>query len=238
VDLVLLSVKTYDLEAAAARLPSLIGPDTMVLPLQTGIDASERIARILGPAPVLGGVTYVIATRMSPGVIAHLGLNRIVLGEYPSGTSRRAAKVRDALERAGVTAELHPNITLPLWEKFVALAATGGAMAMTRLPIGPIRDCSETIALLRGVMDEAVAVGRAFGIPLPDNCVERHSAILSGLDRSARGSMSHDILAGRRLEIEALNGTIVRLGREVGVATPLNFAVYAALKPYAEGSPS
>jgi len=239
VDLVLLGVKTYDLDEAAARLPPLIGTDTMVLPLQNGIDASERLARILGPAPVLGGVTYVIATRVSPGVIVHLALNKIVLGEYPSGAGQRTERVRDGLQRAGVTAEVHPDIRVPLWEKFVVLAASGGAMAMTRLPIGPIRDCPETMTLLRGVMDEAVAVGRALGIPLPDDCVERHSTVLAGLDRSARGSMSHDILGGRRLEIEALNGTVVRLGRQARVPTPLNFAVYAALKPYAEGgSPS
>jgi 2-dehydropantoate 2-reductase len=238
VDLVLLCVKTYDLDAAATRLAPLVGPDTMVLPLQNGIEASERLARVLGPAPVLGGVAYVIATRVSPGVIVHLGLSRIVLGEYPSGTSARAERVRDVLQRAGVTAELHPDIRVPLWEKLVVLAASGGAMAMTRLPIGPIRDCPETSALLRAVIDEAVAVGRSLGIPLPADCVDRHWTVLQGLDRSARGSMSHDILAGRRLEVEALNGAVVRLGRQAGVATPLNSAVYAALKPYAEGAPA
>src|SRR5262245_19532330 len=238
VDLVLLGVKTYDLDAAASRLPPLIGSQTVVLPLQNGIDASERLVQILGASPVLGGVTYVIATRTSPGVIVHLGLNRIILGEYPSGTSARTERVREVLQRAGVTAEVHPDIRVPLWEKLVALAASGGAMAATRLPIGSIRDCPETSALLRAVIDEAVAVGRAAGIPLPADCVERHWATLQGLDRSARGSMSHDLLAGRRLEVEALNGAVVRAGRQAGVPTPLNFAVYAALKPYAEGAPS
>jgi 2-dehydropantoate 2-reductase len=237
VDLVLLCVKTYDLEAAAARLPPLIEPGTMVLPLQNGIDASERLAHILGPAPVLGGVTYVIATRVSPGTIVHLGLNKIVLGEYPSGVSQRTERVRDTLQGAGVTVELRSDIQVPLWEKFVVLAATGGAMAMTRLPKGPIFDSPETSALLRAVIEEAVTVGLALGIPLPADCVERNWSIFAGIDRSARGSMSHDLLAGRRLELEALNGTVVRLGRQAGVPTPLNFAVYAALKPYADGNP-
>jgi 2-dehydropantoate 2-reductase len=235
VDLVLLCVKTYDLDAAATRLPPVIGPHTMVLPLQNGIDSAERLARILGPVPVLGGVAYVIATRVAPGVIVHLGLNKIVLGEYPSGLSQRTGSLRDVLQRAGVTAELHPDIRVPLWEKFIVLAASGGAMAMTRLPIGPIRECPEASALLRAVIEEAAAVGRGLGIPLPADCVDRHWAILAGLDPSARGSMSHDILAGRRLELDALNGTVVRLGQQAGVPTPLNFAVYAALKPYAEG---
>ena len=80
-------------------------------------------------------------------------------------------------------------------------------------------------------------VGRALGIPLPEDCVDQHWALVPGLDPSARGSMSHDVMAGRRLELEALNGTVVRLGRQVGISTPLNFALYAALKPYAEGAP-
>jgi 2-dehydropantoate 2-reductase len=235
VDLVLFSVKTYDLDAAASRLPPLIDAHTVVLPLQNGIDASERLAQTLGPAPILGGVTYVCATRVSPGVIVHLAINKIVLGEYPTGSSPRTGRVRDVLQRAGVTAEVHPDIRVPLWEKFVVLAATGGAMTMTRLPLGLIRDCPETSALFRAVIEEAVAVGGALGIPLPADCVNRHWALLSGLERMVRGSMSHDILAGRRLELEALNGTVVRLGRQTGVPTPLNFAVYAALKPHAEG---
>jgi 2-dehydropantoate 2-reductase len=117
--------------------------------------------------------------------------------------------------RTPVTAVLHPDIRVALWEKFVALAATGGVMAMTRLPMG-----------------------RALGIPLPEDCVDQHWTLVSGLDPSVRGSMLQDLLGGRRLELEALNGTVVRLGRRAGISTPLNFAVYAALKPYADGAPS
>jgi 2-dehydropantoate 2-reductase len=238
VDLVLFCVKSYDLDAAAAQLAPLIGPRTMVLPLQNGIDSAERLAKIVGPAAVLGGVAYVAATRVAPGVIVHRGMNRIVFGERNGGTSSRLEQIRDVFSRTVVTADVHPDIRVALWEKFVALAATGGVMAMTRLPIGPIRDCPETSAFFRGAMEEAAAVGRALGIPLPENCVDQHWALVSGLDPSVRGSMSQDLLAGRRLELEALNGTVVRLGRQVGISTPLNFAVYATLKPHADGAPA
>jgi 2-dehydropantoate 2-reductase len=238
VDLVLFCVKSYDLDAAAAQLAPLIGPRTMVLPLQNGIDSAERLAKIVGPTAVLGGVAYVAATRVAPGVIVHRGMNKIVFGEPNGGTSSRLEQIRDVFSRTVVTADVHPDIRVALWEKFVALAATGGVMAMTRLPMGPIRDCPETSAFFRGAMEEAAAVGRALGIPLPDNCVDQHWALVSGLDPSVRGSMSQDLLAGHRLELEALNGTVVRLGRQVGISTPLNFAVYAALKPYADGAPA
>ena len=238
VDVVLFCVKTYDLDAAAARLSPLVGPHTMVLPLQNGIDSAERLAKIVAPAAVLCGVAYVAATRVAPGIIVHRGMNRIIFGEQNGGTSPRTERLRDMFSRTAVTPDLHPDIRVALWEKFVALAATGGVMAMTRLPMGPIRTCPETSALLRGAMDEAATVGRALGIPLPADCVDQHWTLVSGLDPAARGSMSYDLLAGRRLELDALNGTVVRLGRRVGISTPLNFAVYAALKPYADGAPA
>jgi 2-dehydropantoate 2-reductase len=237
VDLIVFCVKTYDLDAAAAQIQPLIGPHTMILPLQNGIDSAERIARIVGPERVLGGVTYVVSTRAAPGVIAHHGLNKIIFGEIGGGTSQRTEQLRDMLRRTMLIGELHPDVRVPLWEKFILLAATGGVMAMTRLAMGPIRACPETTALFRGAIQEAEAVGRALGIPLPKDCVDRHWALASGLDPTVRGSMSHDLMAARRLELEALNGTVVRLGQQLGISTPLNFAVYAALKPYADGAP-
>jgi 2-dehydropantoate 2-reductase len=237
VDLILMCVKTYDLDAAAAQILPLIAPHTMILPLQNGIDSAERIARVVGPEGILGGVAYVIATLVAPGVIAHYGLSKIIFGELNGGTSRRTEQLRDVFHRTAIIGELHSDIRVPQWEKFILLAATGGVMAMTRLPMGPIGACSETSALFRGAIEEAAAVGRALGIPLPEDCVDQHWALVSGLDPSARGSMLNDVMAGRRLGLEALNGTVVRLGRQLGIPTPLNFAIYAALKPYVEGTP-
>jgi 2-dehydropantoate 2-reductase len=238
VDLILVCVKTYDLEAAAAQLAPLVEPRTMILPLQNGIDSAERLAQIVGPAPVLAGVAYVAATRVAPGTIVHRGMNRIVFGERNGGTSPRAEHLRELFNRTAITAELHLDIRVALWEKLVALSATGGVMAMARLPMGPILACPETSAFFRGTMEETAAVGRAAGIPLPDDCVQQHWTTVSGLDPSVRSSMLVDLLAGRRLELESLNGTVVRMGQQAGIPTPLNFAVYATLKPYAEGSPA
>jgi 2-dehydropantoate 2-reductase len=164
-------------------------------------------------------------------------MNRIVVGEPSGGSSPRLERLRDVFKRTRIVADVSDNFRVPMWEKFVLLAATGGVMALTRIPIGPIRDCPETYALFRGATEEAVAVGRALGVPLPDDCVDRHLAAVAGLSPAARSSMLTDVLAGRRLELEALNGAVVRLGRQAGVAAPLNFAVYAALKPYAYGAP-
>ena len=147
-------------------------------------------------------------------------------------------RLAEHLRRAGIEAEAHPDIRVALWEKFVTICAFSGVTALTRLPLGPIHTCPETRALSRGVMEEAAAVGRARGVALPETCVDRTQDLLSEPRMaSLRGSMANDLEAGRPLELETLNGTVVRLGRELGIATPFNFAVYAALKPYADGPP-
>ncbi len=163
-------------------------------------------------------------------------MNTIVLGELSSTLSQRTEQLRQTLQDAGITAVLPPNIRVAIWEKFVLLAATGGGGTLTRLPIGIVRANEETSALYRLAMEEAVAVGRAHGIALPADCVEQHWARICSVDGAVRSSMTNDVIAGRRLELEALNGMVVRLGQEHGVPTPVNFVIYAALKPYVDGA--
>ena len=237
VDLVIVGVKTYDLEAAAQQMRPLLGPNTVVLPLQNGIDAADRLARVVGAAPVVGGVAYVSSFVDQPGVVDHVAMNTIIVGELSGGASLRVGRVAQMLRGAGIACETPPDIRVPLWEKFILLAGIGGVMAVTRLTAGPLRRCEEASALFRGAMEEAWAVARAGGVCLPPDVVERQWQKVLRLPAAAHGSMLQDLKAGRRLELESLNGAVVRRGRELGVPTPLNFAVYAALKPYANGTP-
>lgn len=238
VDLVLVAVKTYDLDRAAEQMRPLIGPSTVVLPLQNGIDATDRVARTIGTESVLTGVAYVLSRVEAPGMIRHTAQSRIVLGEPDGAPSPRVELIADALRRAGIACETPDDIRVPLWEKFILLAGTGGVMAVMRLPFGPLRDCAEAGVLFRGVMDEAGAVGRACGVRLSQDIAHQHWEMILGLPPTGHGSMLHDLKMGRRLELESLNGTVVRLGREMEVSTPLNFAVYASLKAYADGPPA
>lgn len=236
VDLVLFCVKAYDNDSTIPLLPPLIGPDTMVLSVQNGIDNEARIARVIGPKPVMGAIAGVSSVVESPGVIHHkAGPGLIRFGELAGGTSVRTEGLLEVLRRAGIQAELHPDVRVALWEKFLFICGLSGLTALTRLPLGAILGCPETRGLLRGVMEEVESVGRAEAIALPVSCADQALALMEGLDPSVRGSLYYDLAAGRRLELDTLNGTVVRLGRERGVPTPLNFAIYAALKPYADG---
>ena len=237
VDLVLFCVKTYDTEAASAGIGHFIGPETVVLPIQNGIDVAERLGREVGAQHIVGGVAYVTSQIESPGVIAQIaGAGSIELGELAGGQSERTRHVQQILRRAGISAQLPPDIQVTLWEKFLFICAFSGVTALTRLPLRQVFAYQETRDLLKAVLKEGETLARARGIALPVDIVERSYATLQALEPEAMGSMAFDLLAGRRLEIEALNGTMVRLGNEHGMSLPFNAAIYAALKPYANGA--
>ena len=173
-DLVLFCVKAYDTETAAERLRPAVGPDTVILPVQNGIDSAERIGRVVGPGHVIGGLAGVSSVIAAPGIIEHrAGPDVIQLGELEGGSSARAERIADALRRAGMKAQVRPDIRVALWEKFVLICGLSGLTALTRLPIGAVLACPETRAFYLQTMEETHAVGRAEGVPLPDGVAER-----------------------------------------------------------------
>ncbi len=239
VDLVLFCVKAYDNAAATDQIRPLIGPQTVVLSVQNGIDNEQQIGEVIGPEHIVGCVSYVSSTIESPGIIAQTaGPGKIVLGEMQGGTSARTEALQNTLQNAGIAADLHSDIQVALWHKFLAICGVNGITALTRLPMGEIQACEETRNLMRDTMQEVETVARASGARLPEGCVDQSMDLFSGMEPSVRGSMYYDLAAGRRLELDVLNGTVVRLGGEYGIPTPINFAIYAALKPYLHGEPS
>jgi 2-dehydropantoate 2-reductase len=237
-DLVLFCVKAYDTEGAAERLRPAVGPDTVILPVQNGIDSAERIGRVVGLAHVIAGLAGVSSVVEAPGVIEHrAGPDVIQLGELEGQPSARTQRIADTLRRAGVKAHVRPDMRVALWEKFVLICGLSGLTALTRLPLGAVLACPETRTLFRQAMEETETVGRAEGVAVPEGHAQRMVQFFEGSDPAIRGSLYYDLAAGRRLEIETLNGTVVRLGQRHGVPTPANFAVYASLKPYADGAP-
>jgi 2-dehydropantoate 2-reductase len=239
VDLILFCVKAYDNAVAIDQARPLIVPETMVLSVQNGIDNEEQIGKVVGPDHVVGCVSYVSSTIESPGVIAQTaGPGKIVLGEMEGGTSHRTESIQRILQNSGITAELHSDIRVALWQKFVVICGANGITALTHLAMGEILACEETRQMLKGAMEEVEAVARAKGANLPQGCVDQSMNFFAGLEPSMRGSMYYDLAAFRRLELDVLNGAVVRLGREHGIPTPINSVIYAALKPYINGKPS
>ncbi len=239
VDLVIVSVKLADAEAVAPTLVPLVGPRTVVVSLQNGIDKDEILARALGREHVVGGVTYVNGTLAEPGRIVQAGtVQRIIVGELDGGRSERVGAAVATLRAAGIDAEESADIRRVMWEKFVFLTATSALTSATRLPIDLVRGHPATRGLLAEAMREAVAVARAEGVALPDDFVDGRIAFIDTLAAGSRSSMATDLLRGGRLELEWLSGTLVRRGERLGVATPVHRVLYAILAPFSAGTPS
>jgi 2-dehydropantoate 2-reductase len=239
VDVVLFCVKLWDVESAGAAIREMVRPDTAVIPLQNGIDASERLIPILGRGPVMGGVAQVSAHITEPGVIRQTGtFMRLVFGELEGRASPRGGAFEAACRSAGFEATNSNDILVPLWEKFVQLAANSSVAAVTRLPFGKWRDDPDTFVLIERSVKEVAAVGRARGVPLSPDLEEKSAHLTKHFPGEMLPSMALDLMRGNRLELPWLAGKVVALGRELGIATPTFDVMYGVLKPYANGTPA
>src|SRR5262249_2799442 len=223
---------------AGAAIRPLVGPNTAVIPLQNGIDASERLIPILGKDAVMGGVAQISATIAEPGVIRQTGtFMRLTFGELDGRPSARGAAFHTACQAAGFDSVNSNEILVALWEKFVLLATNSSVASVTRLPFGKLRDDPEVFALCENGFAEVAAVGRARGVKLAPDVEQRMVNSMRGFPPEMMPSMTVDLLRGNRLELPWLAGKVVALGRELGVPTPTYDVMYAALKPYANGKP-
>jgi 2-dehydropantoate 2-reductase len=231
-DLVLVCVKGWQVPDVAATIHPIVGPDTAVLPLQNGVEATEQLAEVLGGERVLIGLCKILSMIVAPGHIRHMGVQpRVLLGEPDNVPSRRVQSIMAAFEGAGVAVENPSDIGVALWEKFLLISSLGGVGAVTRSPTGVIRGVPEARALLQEAMEEIAAVATARGIAFPGDSVSRALSFIDGMPEGATASMQRDIMEGRPSELESQNGAVVRLGAAAGVETPVHRFIYNALRP-------
>jgi 2-dehydropantoate 2-reductase len=235
VDIVFFTVKLYDTESALAMLPPLIGPQTLVIPFQNGVDSVERLTETLGRGHVAGGTTYVTAVIAEPGVIRHTAMERLLFGPVAGPAPAVLEELRDAGKRAGFDAVLSDRILVDIWTKFARLSVFSGITAVTRSPIGVVRADPDLRALMETALHESIAVARGKQIPLLASTFADAMAGFTGLPPQARSSMLEDLERGRRLELPWLSGAVVRIGDEVGVDAPTHRLIVALLKPHVHG---
>lgn len=229
-DVVLFTVKSYDTESAAAAVGPLIGADTVVISLQNGIDNEEKIASRLGGEHVAGGAAYIFAGIKAPGVIRHTGgPARLIFGELDGHRSERLESFLRSCQRAEIAAEVSDDIRVTLWTKYAFICAQAGLTAATRSPIGVIRDTAATWQLFGQVLGEAAATGRGEGVGLAPDFVERGLALAAGLAPSLYSSLYDDLVAGRRVELDALLGELIRRAGTAGVPVPVASALYGII---------
>lgn len=239
-DVVLFCVKTFDTDAAAARLGPLVGADTAVVSLQNGVENEEKIARAVGKDHVMGGAAFIFAGTAEPGLIVHTGgPASLTFGELDGRTSQRAQRLLACCEQAGFGAELSASIMTVLWAKLAFICAQAGMTAAVRLPIGEIRGTDVAWAAFRRLVAEVCAVAEADGNPVPQAARQRALALAQAIEPDSFSSLHDDLVAGRRMELEALHGFVLRRAGKHGLAVPMTEAVYAILQPWAirNGSP-
>jgi 2-dehydropantoate 2-reductase len=233
-DFVLFCVKAFDTDAAAARLGPLVGDGTAVVSLQNGVENVEKLARAVGDEHVMGGAAFIFAQIAEPGVIAHTGgPASITFGELDGRASPRAKRLLACCEQAGFGAELSASIKTVLWAKLAFICAQAGLTAAVRLPIGEIRTAAASWAAFSRLVAEVCAVAAADGTPVPQAAQERALALAQAAEPGSFSSLHDDLVAGRRMELDALHGFVVRRAAQHGLAVPTSETVYAILQPWA-----
>lgn len=232
VDLILFCVKTYNTDDAAQAIRPAVGAKTVVMSLQNGVDAAERLGKVLGAEHVVGGATWLSSAVESPGVIKQISqFRRIVFGELGGGRSERVESIFRVLNQTGITVELSENVQKVLWTKFVFISAVSSIGSLTRLPMGDYRSVPQSRGLITSIMQEVEALARAQGILLDPDVVQKSLEFMDGAAPHIKPSMQLDVESGRRTELESMVGVIGRKGRELGLATPVADFVYNSLLP-------
>jgi 2-dehydropantoate 2-reductase len=235
VDVVFFAVKLYDTEGALPLLPPLVGPRTVVVGFQNGVETVGTLTRAVGAPHTAGGVSYVSAVIAEPGVIRHTAMDHLIFGMPDGSPSPQLESLLEACRPAGFQVTLSRDITVDIWTKFVRISVFSAMTAVTRSPIGVIVNDPELLEMLKAAARETLAVAHARGVRVAGTIDEDVAVAYKALPPQAKASMLEDLERGRRIELPWLSGAVVRLGREVGVPTPIHSFISTVLKPYVNG---
>jgi 2-dehydropantoate 2-reductase len=232
-DVILVAVKAWQVPEAAEAIRKMATADTVVVPLQNGMEAPKQLAAVLGADRVAGGLCRIVAEAIGSGKIDHYWAEpSVAFGEIePLRNRELLEQLRAAFAAANVRCEIPPDIAAAMWEKFLFITPWGSLGAVTQLPVGPIRSTPASRARLVAGLNEVAQIARAEGKDFGAESVAKTLAILDRLPAETTSSMQRDIMAGRPSELEAQTGAVVRFGRKTGVETPIHDAIYAELLP-------
>ena len=232
-DLVLFTVKMFHNAHAIQALAPMIGPQTVVLTLQNGIDNGDQIAHAVGASHVMIGSAYMEGRISEPGVVTQGGPGTAAFGEMEVGITRRGEDLLQQFQGAGWRVNLHENMPGMMWKKFAYISGSAAVCAAANCVYEEMRTIPATRKLIQNAIEEALAVGRARGAPIMADSLSWGMDALDRFSGQGRASMAKDFTDNQPVELEGLNGTLIRMAREVDIPTPANDFLYAILKPAA-----
>ncbi|MBM3770378.1 MAG: 2-dehydropantoate 2-reductase [Acidimicrobiia bacterium] len=234
-DVVLFAVKLYDLASSLPLLPPLIRPETLVVPLQNGVEAVDGVTRAVGAGHTAGGTCYVSAFVAEPGVIRHIAMGRLLFGPLNGPAPGVLRELETVCEGAGFETVLSDRIQTEIWAKFVRLTAFSGMTTVTRSPVGVIAADPDLRRMATAALRESFAVAEASGVSLDASVVPSIVESYATMPFGTKSSMLEDLERGRRLELPFLSGKVAQLGQSLGVPTPTHQFITTVLGPFVNG---
>ena len=230
-DLVILAVKAWQVCPIATELKEVISGNTVILPLQNGVMALDELREHLAESMLLNGLCKIFSKIESPGVISHFGITPTILfGEPDNSLSTRVLAIKQIFDTAGIYSEIPADIRAETWKKFIPICVSG-LLAITKTTYGELREISETRQIMIGLLNEIYELSQKIGIGIEPGFVEKSVAVIDSYHYETTSSLTRDVWDGKPSEIEYQNGTVVRLGRQYGVDTPINRFVYSCILP-------
>jgi 2-dehydropantoate 2-reductase len=230
-DLIITSVKAWQIKEIARELKDVINSNTTILSLQNGILATEELMEFINRENVIGGLCRIISKIESPGVINHLGLDPVIIfGELDNSVTERIQKINEVFSGAGIRSIISKDIDADLWEKFIAICVSG-LLAITKTTYGELRELKETRQLMIELFREIYLLSQKVGIKIDPDFVVRTVESIDKVPYNNTSSLTRDVWAGKPSEIEYQNGTVVKLAQKYGIDVPINKFVYSCILP-------
>lgn len=232
VDAIICGVKAWQVVTAAKAMRPMVGENTLVIPLQNGVEAPAQLAEVLGKDTVLGGLCTIIAFRAEAGRIKHIGANPLIrFGHMDNHADPRVNALSEIFDRCqGIKSSIPEDVQVAMWKKFMLISAWSGVGAVTRTPIGILLKQSETRNMIVDAMQEIYSLALAKNIDLPKNSVEKNMSTLESFPPNSIASMQRDIADGLPSELDHQNGAVVRLASDCGVDAPVNCFILDSLR--------
>lgn len=237
VDLVIVAIKNYHLPAALDQIAALVDQGAKILPLLNGIEHMDTLLRAFGPKTVLGGACYVEATLDENGDIVQTSqMHDVIFGPVGDLEPTWIQRVAQEFRRAAVNVSVSPSIMVEMWKKYLFLNTFSAMTAGTRKPIGDVLNDEVALEFLKGLVKEAVSVAKAQEPSLPEDTMDQIMRRFYSIAPGMTSSLHRDLEKGLPLELDSLQGAMIRMGGQHGLDMPKMAAVFALLHPYSVGA--
>jgi 2-dehydropantoate 2-reductase len=231
VDLIILGIKAWQVKDIANELPAIMHPNTVVLPLQNGVLAADELKEKIDPKHIIGGLCRIISKIEGPGMINHMGVTPLIMfGELDNSVTERVQNISEVFQKSGFDGRIATDIQAEIWKKFISICVSG-LLAVTKSTYGEVRELKETRELMIDLLQEIYQLSQKIGIKIESDFIEKTVSYIDGFSHGMTSSLARDVWAGKPSEIEYQNGTVVRLGLQYGVDTPINRFIYSCILP-------